>query len=221
MPTGVPIPNVREQLFEAAGHVLRREGPAGLTSRAVTAEAGLAKGVMHRHFADFDTFLASLVVDRIEALDRRSEHLRASAGSGTVAANVEAALVASLDADALAIVGLVLSRRGLLARLRLVSPSGVPLLAEVTRMVATYLTAERGLGRIAIGCDVDRCALALVGGAHLLLACMDVPAESGVRGFVASVLADDTTEGGAPSNVRDVSPRPTAPAAPPPPGRSR
>jgi AcrR family transcriptional regulator len=198
VPTGVPIRNVREQLFDAARRVLGREGPAGLTSRAVTTEAGLAKGIVHRHFADFDTFLASLVVDRIEALDRRSERLRASAGSGTVAGNVEEALVASLDADALAIVGLVLSRRGLLARLRLVSPSGIPLLAEVTRMVAAYLTAERGLGRIAISCDVDRCALALVGGAHLLLAGADVPAVSGVRGFVASALAEATANDGEP-----------------------
>ena len=54
MPTGVAHPRVREHLFEAAERVLLREGPSALTSRAVTTEAGCAKGVLHRHFADFD-----------------------------------------------------------------------------------------------------------------------------------------------------------------------
>ncbi len=34
-------------------------------------------------------------------------------------------------------------------------------------MLAAYLTAERGLGRIAITTDVDMLAILLVGGAHL------------------------------------------------------
>ena len=34
-------------------------------------------------------------------------------------------------------------------------------------MVAAYLTAEHGLGRITIDTDVDALAIVLVGGAHL------------------------------------------------------
>jgi AcrR family transcriptional regulator len=62
VPTGVAIQDA--QLFAAAERVLLRGGPNGLTSRAVTTEAGCAKGVLHRHFADFDAFLAALVRDR-------------------------------------------------------------------------------------------------------------------------------------------------------------
>ncbi|HWK28695.1 MAG TPA: helix-turn-helix domain-containing protein [Solirubrobacter sp.] len=186
MPTGVPIHDVGDQLFDAAARVLRRDGPDALTSRAVTTEAGVAKGILHRHFADFDTFLASLVLARIERLDGRSEALRSEAGSGTVADNLVAALTASLDADALAIVALVLSRRDLFARLRLTTPTGIPVLAETTRMIAAYLTAERGLGRIALDTDVDRLALALVGAAHLLLAGQDTDE---LRDLVAAVIA--------------------------------
>jgi AcrR family transcriptional regulator len=51
----------REQLFGAAERVLLRDGPNGLTSRAVTAEAGCAKGVLHRHFADVDTLALTLI----------------------------------------------------------------------------------------------------------------------------------------------------------------
>ena len=70
MPTGVAIRDAREQLFDAAERVLLRAGPSALTSRAVTTEAGFAKGVLHRHFADFDAFLAELVLDRIARIDR-------------------------------------------------------------------------------------------------------------------------------------------------------
>jgi len=65
VPTGVAIRDPRGQLFDAAERVLLRDGVSALTSRSVTAEAGVAKGVLHRHFADFDAFLAELTLDRI------------------------------------------------------------------------------------------------------------------------------------------------------------
>ncbi len=173
MPTGVPIRDLHEQLFDAAERILVRDGAGALTSRAVTSEAGVAKGVLHRHFADFDTFLAALVLTHIERLDVRSRDLRESAGSATVAENIAGALVATLDPTATAIVSLVCSRHALLDRLRLTTPTGIPLLSETSKMLATYLTAERGLGRIPLETDVDKLAVLLVGGAHLLSAGSD------------------------------------------------
>jgi len=49
VPTGVAIRDPRGQLFDAAERVLLRDGLSGLTSRAVTTEAGVAKGVLHLH----------------------------------------------------------------------------------------------------------------------------------------------------------------------------
>jgi AcrR family transcriptional regulator len=69
-----------------------------LTSRAVTTEAGVAKGILHRHFGDFDAFLAAFVRVGIERLDGQSAELRASTGTRTV----EEILVSALT-DALAI----------------------------------------------------------------------------------------------------------------------
>src|SRR5918998_6510925 len=88
MPTGVALRDAREQLFAAAERVLLREGPLGLTSRAVTSEAGVAKGVLHRHFTDFDAFLIAMVLDRIAGVESRSATLLAAAGTGTVTANL-------------------------------------------------------------------------------------------------------------------------------------
>ena len=131
MPTGVHIRDVREQLFAAAERVLLRDGPGALTSRAVTTEAGCAKGVLHRHFADFDAFLAELVLDRIARLEARADALRDRAGTGTVAGNLTDALTDLFSSVAVAIIALITFRDDLRARLRAARPAGgVPLLTE-------------------------------------------------------------------------------------------
>ena len=173
MPTGVPIRDLREQLFDAAERVLLRDGPDALTSRALTTEAGLAKGILHRHFPDFDTFLAALVLARIERVEARSAELRAAAGTAAIAENLAHALADVLQPGAMRIISLACSRQALRERLRLTTPAGIPLLAEITKMVAAYLTAERGLGRIALSADVEMLAMLLVGGANLLAAGRD------------------------------------------------
>jgi AcrR family transcriptional regulator len=168
VPTGIALRDARYLLFDAADRVLLRDGASGLTSRAVTAEAGVAKGVMHRHFAEFDAFLAELVLDRAARLDGQAAALLESAGTATVADNLTDALIALFGPVAVAIVGLVISRDGLRARLRQAGAARIPLLAEGTAMVASYLGAERDLGRIAAGADIDTLAPTIIGAAHLL-----------------------------------------------------
>ncbi|AXB42778.1 TetR/AcrR family transcriptional regulator [Amycolatopsis albispora] len=188
MPTGVALRAVRAQLFEAADRVLRRAGPSGLTSRAVTTEAGCAKGVLHRHFADFDAFLAEYVLDRVERMDEQAAKLRESAGTGTVADNVTDALIAVFGSVAVAIVALITFRDELRARLRETWPAGVPVLTEAVELVRDYLAAEQDLGRVSG--DVDGLAPTLIGSAHLLFADRTGPApdREAVRATVVTVL---------------------------------
>ena len=190
MPTGVHIHDVREQLFAAAERVLLRDGPSALTSRAVTAEAGCAKGVLHRHFADFDAFLAELVYDRVTRMDIQSIGLRAAAGTGTVAGNLTEALTSVFSSVAVAIVALITFRDELRARLRETWPVGVPLLTEAVTMITAYLIAERDQGRIPPDADVDTIAHTMIGAAHLLFADRTgaPPASSAVRKMVTTVL---------------------------------
>ena len=137
MPTGIAIRDARELLFEAAGRVLLRAGPSALTSRAVTTEAGCAKGVLHRHFADFDAFLTELVLDRIARIGDQAADLRESAGTGTVADNIAGALTGVFGSVALGILGLVAFRDDLRARLRQTTPAGLPVLTEAGAMIAS------------------------------------------------------------------------------------
>ena len=170
MPTGVALKDAREQLFGAAERILLRDGPAALTSRAVTTEAGCAKGVLHRHFAGFDDFLAEFVADRMGQLAGQTFALRGSAGTGTVAGNLTTALTALYESAAVAVVGLVAARESLRLRLEQTWPAGIPVVTEAMTMTGEYLTFERGLGRIADDTDIDYLAAALVGGVHLLFA---------------------------------------------------
>jgi AcrR family transcriptional regulator len=190
VPTGVAIRDPRRQLFDAAERVLLRDGPSGLTSRAVTAEAGVAKGVLHRHFADFDEFLADLALDRVTQTGAQAAALCAMAGTGTVAGNLAAALPDLFSPVILALIRLVIARDELRARLRAATGSRIPLVSESTALVADYLSAERDLGRVAAGTDISTLAPTLIGAAHLLFTDADgAPEPAAVTWVVATVLA--------------------------------
>ena len=190
MPTGIAIRDPREQLFDAAERILLASGPAALTSRAINEEAGVAKGVLHRHFADFDAFLADYLIDRARRVGEQNERLRARAGEGDLADNLAEALTGFFGSVARHVLVLVTFHDGLRARLRAAGVPGLPVLTEGTRMVADYLDAERALGRLPAGLDVDLKTLMLIGSAQLTFAERDdePPSFSEVRRFVAEAL---------------------------------
>jgi AcrR family transcriptional regulator len=196
VPTGVALRDPREQLFSAAERVLLRDGPSALTSRAVTTEAGCAKGVLHRHFADFDAFLAELILDRISRVEAQAVVLRGRAGTGTVVDNLIGALKDLFGTVAVATVALIISRDGLRARLREAGTARMPLVGESARMIAGYLAAERDLGRIAANADVDTLAPMLIGAAHLLFADRSGPPpdDDALRKVVATSLAGSDSD---------------------------
>ncbi|NUR91143.1 MAG: TetR family transcriptional regulator [Nonomuraea sp.] len=192
MPTGVAMRDPRDQLFDAAERILLRDGANALTSRAVTAEAGCAKGVLHRHFADFDAFLAELILDRAGVIEFRGHELRSAAGTGTVDGNLTRALTDLFGSVALAVVGLITFRDEVRLRLRQAGLSGVPILTQAVGTIAGYLSLEREFGRIAADADVDSLALALIGAGHLLFADREAgpPAQEAVESMVNAVIAD-------------------------------
>ncbi|GAA3539471.1 TetR/AcrR family transcriptional regulator [Amycolatopsis ultiminotia] len=199
MPTGIHLREVRAQLFDAAERVLLRAGPSALTSRAVTDEAACAKGVLHRHFADFDEFLAELVLDRLRRLEARSGELLEKAGTDDVVDTVAEVLTELFESVAVSIVALITFRDELRARLRVARPGGgVPLATEAARMLAGYLAAERALGRLTPDADVDALAPTLVGAGHLQFADRTGPApdDEAVRRMVRTVLSGVLREPG-------------------------
>ncbi|MCT2583012.1 TetR/AcrR family transcriptional regulator [Actinophytocola gossypii] len=195
MPTGVQLRDVRGQLFDAAERILLRDGPSALTSRAVTDEAGCAKGVLHRHFDDFDAFLAEFVLDRAHRVDAQTSALCEAAGTGTVTGNLADALTALFRSVAVAVVPLVTFRDGLRNRLRETWPAGIPVLTEAVTMVAAYLAAERARGRITPEAEVDGLAPMLIGTAHLLFGDRRTPPDDAtVHEMVTTVIGGAVRE---------------------------
>jgi AcrR family transcriptional regulator len=200
----VHIRDAREQLFAAAERVLLRDGPNALTSRAVTAEAGVAKGVLHRHFTDFDTFVVELMRDRASQMDGQRTALLARAGTGTVAGNLTGALTDLFSSVAVAIVALVIFRDDLRVRLREAGLGRLPVLAQGTAMISDYLAAEQDLGRIRADADLGSTGLALTGSGHLMFAGHDSgsghdstgPDPDAVSAMITTVLSGIATPGG-------------------------
>lgn len=160
--------DAEQQLFAAAERVLLRDGPNALTSRSVTTEAGVAKGLVHRHFTDFDAFLTGLVLDRIARVERQTTALLASAGQGAMVDRLTDALVELFSPLTVSIVGLIVARPALRVRLREAGTGRIPLLGEGTEMIRTYLAAEQRQGRLPDEADVSTIAPLLTGAVHLL-----------------------------------------------------
>ncbi|MGI5347118.1 TetR/AcrR family transcriptional regulator [Streptomyces sp. CA-250714] len=169
-PRGVAVPDIRERLFAAAESVVARGGPGALTSRAVTEEAGCAKGMLHTHFAGgLDEFVAELVLDRFARTAAIAAELPQRAGQETVAANLTTVMGALLTSGGPAMAGIALTRPGAAARFRDAMAAGAPGFTAVQESVAAYLTAEQRQERVAADADPEALALALVATAHHLL----------------------------------------------------
>jgi AcrR family transcriptional regulator len=200
-PRGVAMPDIREQLFQATERLLSRDGPSALTSRAITNEAGCAKGILHNHFTDLDGFLAAFVVDRYRLVMERATTLLSRAGEGTVVDNLTQAALSVFGSNALAIFSLATSRPALLLRLRQSATAGSPSLQEIEATFAAYLDAEKKLGRIAANADTDTLALSLVGAVHHLFVTDRLNGSDlsmGVHRIVTVLIADATLNGTAP-----------------------
>ncbi|OKJ01658.1 TetR family transcriptional regulator [Streptomyces sp. CB01249] len=168
-PRGVATPDVRERLFAAAERIVERDGPGALTSRAVTTEAGCAKGLLHTHFAGLDAFVAELCLDRFARTATKARALPALAGQGTVRENLEAVVLALFASGGPAISGLAMTRPAATVRVREALESGAPGFTAIQEAITDYLTAEQDRGRVRAAVDAPTAALAIVGTAHHLL----------------------------------------------------
>ncbi|MFH8746490.1 TetR/AcrR family transcriptional regulator [Streptomyces rimosus] len=168
-PRGVATPDVSERLFAAAERIVERDGPGALTSRAVTTEAGCAKGLLHAHFAGFDEFVAELCLSRFARAAAKARALSGLVGQDTVARNLEAVTLALFESGGPSLSGLAMARPTATLRIREALEGGAPGFHAIQEAVTGYLKAEQELGRVAATVDPDAVALAVVGAAHHLL----------------------------------------------------
>lgn len=118
-----PSRNVDEALLRAGRELLPRLGCAGLTQRALAAQAGVQPGMFHYHFENKDSFLRALLQQLYEEL---------FAGLAAGVAGDGPALV-RLERGLLALGGFVRQHHGLIGRLVADAVGGVGVVHEFVR----------------------------------------------------------------------------------------
>ncbi|MEU6582589.1 TetR/AcrR family transcriptional regulator [Nocardia sp. NPDC046763] len=164
---GVPRPDLRPELFAAADRILVRDGAAGLTSRAITDEAGCAKGILHNHFDGLEGFLVDYAADRVQRAVDQLSSLPDRAGQGDVLDNLTEAAVTLFNSGALPTAALISARPALATRIGTAIAADSALSAS-EQIFAGYLSAEQSAGRLPSDQDTHTLAFALVGSIHHL-----------------------------------------------------
>jgi AcrR family transcriptional regulator len=168
MPRGQAIPDAPAALFDAADRILARQGPEGITSRALTDEAGVAKGVLHNHFHDLDGFLVSYAADRISTAVSRAGSLASQVGKRNVADNLTDAVADLFGSGTLTVSALMTSRPAVFARVQAVLADSGQGFDRLERSLAAYLDAEKKQGRLAADINSQMVAFHLIAAVHHL-----------------------------------------------------
>jgi AcrR family transcriptional regulator len=160
---------LRAELLEHASTIVRRDGAAALTMRALAAEAGVSLGLPYKVFADRREIVTEIVRGEINTLRAATEELVATAGRGTVGDNLTHFAEAILDSPAAPLARELHSDDQLLgsvtgaAEEAGVGPTGL------VSVLGRYLVVEQQAGRVAGHVDTDAIAFLLAGALHNLL----------------------------------------------------
>lgn len=157
----------RDRMLDAAAHVMRTKGLARATTKEIAKAAGFSEAALYKHFADKTELFLAVLRERAPS-DLAGLLAGLEAGRGDVRETLaEIARVAiAFYVETFPIAASIFSEPALLAAHREalkahgVGPGTVP------EMLARYLEAERGLGRLPAGVDAGSAADLLLGACH-------------------------------------------------------
>lgn len=155
----------REEIVAAAAKVMREQGYAHATTKAIAQAAGYSEALLYKHFRDKTEIFMSVLTEQLPALGSTLEELMATASENPLATNLArlARITLSFYLESFPISVSLFSSRELLAthRKRVTSRQGgpdVPLLR-----VTAYFEEEARLGRIRRDADLEAAASLLLG----------------------------------------------------------
>ncbi|AIG73269.1 MULTISPECIES: TetR/AcrR family transcriptional regulator [Amycolatopsis] len=158
----------REEIVAAAAKVMREQGYAHATTKAIAQAAGYSEALLYKHFKDKTEIFTSVLTERLPALGSTLDELMDTAGTSSdtpLAANLArlARITLSFYLESFPIAVSLFSSRELLAthRERVLSRDRGPDVPLVR--VAEYLKEEARLGRIREDADLDAAASLLLG----------------------------------------------------------
>ncbi len=155
----------REEIVAAAAKVMREQGYAHATTKAIARAAGYSEALLYKHFKDKTEIFMSVLTEQLPALGSTLDGLMGTAADTPLATNLArlARITLSFYLESFPIAVSLFSSRELLAthRERVASRRAGPDV-PLTR-VAEYLREEVRLGRIREDADLEATASLLLG----------------------------------------------------------
>jgi AcrR family transcriptional regulator len=166
---GDHVQALRHHLIQVTQRLLAAHGLTGLTTRVIAREAEVSDGVLYNHFADKDELVVTALADQItnlvqRYLDECPEPGRQDLRSGLTRL---ARLSLHFQAEALPLIGALLSRPELIHRLLEQLHAGEPGPQLLWARIVGYVEAEQQLGTVSADVDPLTVAQVLFGVQHL------------------------------------------------------
>jgi AcrR family transcriptional regulator len=176
-PAGDHAQALRRHLVQVTQRLLAAHGLTGLTTRVIAREAEVSDGVLYNHFSDKDELVVTALADQITALVGRYLNDCPQPGEQDLRTGLTrlARLSHSFQAEALPLLGALLSRPELIHRLLVQLHSGEPGPQVLVARIVGYLQAEQQRGTVAA--DVDPLTVA-----HILFGVQQVAVIFGALG---------------------------------------
>jgi AcrR family transcriptional regulator len=160
---------LRAELLEHARTIVRRDGAAALTMRALAAEVGVSLGLPYKVFADRREIVTEIVRGEINTMRTATEELVTSAGRGMVGDNLMCFAEVILRSPAAPLARELHSDDQLLGSVTGAADEAGVGPTGLVNVLGRYLAAEQQAGRVAGHVDTDAIAFLLAGALHNLL----------------------------------------------------
>jgi AcrR family transcriptional regulator len=181
---------LRASLLDHAQRLVRRDGAAALTMRNLAAETGCAIGLPYTVFPNREALVTELVALELVRIREQVDAWLASAGSSTVAENLDRYASLLLDADAPSL-ELARSLGDAAVDSAVVGSAHTSGLAHsFEHAVAHYLLAEQRLARVAADVDAEAFGFLITGAVHNLVeagAAFPRPSRARLRQFLFAI----------------------------------
>ncbi|MEV0065738.1 TetR family transcriptional regulator [Amycolatopsis sp. NPDC050768] len=154
----------RQDLVAAAAKVMREQGYAHATTKAIAQAAGYSEALLYKHFRDKTALFLAVLSEELPALGATAARLTRHAADASLEQNLTELAGTALEfyRASFPISVSIFSSRDLLRTHRAALDSGHGPDQPIV-LVETYLRAEAALGRIPAHTDLDAAARLLLG----------------------------------------------------------
>ncbi|QRP45697.1 TetR/AcrR family transcriptional regulator [Amycolatopsis sp. FDAARGOS 1241] len=154
----------RQDLVAAAAKVMREQGYAHATTKAIAQTAGYSEALLYKHFKDKTELFLAVLSEELPALGPTARHLADHAADAALEENLTELARTALEfyRASFPISVSIFSSRELLRTHRAALDAGHGPEVPIT-FVAGYLRAEADLGRIPESTDLEAAARLLLG----------------------------------------------------------